>query len=508
MDAPVRNAERDRWDLKIVDMLPWASASDLARCSGRSAPSCYQAMAGMEESGDARCCSVSTGGQVWRRVVLSDGGRAVTLRRHQPEVVMWCCGKLEMVAGTYRLLGDVVATGRGRRLEEFRWEPGGLIEGLARFSDGWCAVLWSGWGETLGMLRRRLSIASDRGFPAGAWPGMWFVIVPDRLQADLVTRAAGEAGLEGSVLGVGALEGLPRGVRPDLRNSVGWYGAARRPAEEMEGPESPVPGGVWMGGGASRRLRVLWAAEQWPGADGQLLLRLSGCGRRGFGRELANLVSGGLLDESRHGGFVCGEAWRAFSARRDGVGWIAARGPLTGRWRRIGQGGCGMCWTVVGRLLREGAWRAGTSAERQTWCWDAARGRAGFGVACGVWPRPGNWLHASRWDLKGAVSALEGRRGVPAAGKGFWMPGAVCEGCARRVLCQLWQSIPGRVHVTYLVRTKSGQFIRYGNAQSPSSLRGGLDGGFAVRGARLGRVDSGPGEGVVARAAGVCWRGL
>ena len=383
MNAWSRKTEREHWVLGCVDMLPWASASDLSRCWGRSLPTCYQAMAYVEDRGEGRCVSVSTGGKVWRRLALVDYGRRGWLVRHQPDVVQWCCGKLELVEGTYRLLGDLVVAGRGRRLEEFRWEPAGLIEGVARFTDGWCVFSWSGRGETLWMLKRRLALVSERGFPGGGWPGRLFLIVPDRFQAALVDRAAAETGLGEWVVAVSVRGTLGRVVALDLDGSTGWYGAPRRPAEDADEVEVLGPGGVWVGGGARRKLRVLAVAEQWPGVDRPLLVRLSGCGRRGFGRELQGLLVGGLLEETGRGGYRCGEGWMAFAERRDGVLERDNRGPLNGRRRREwSRWLCGVVdrgWRVVPGWRAEGLYERGTP--------DVAVGyREGLGVAWrGVW---------------------------------------------------------------------------------------------------------------------------
>lgn len=336
MYVPLTNggSGRARLALEWLDTLPWASAWDLSRCCGRSLPASYRVLASLERSGRVGRFGVSTGGKSWQRFVLADDVSPGVLRRHQPDVVRWCRGNLELMEGTYRLLGDLVAAGRGRRLEEFRWEPGSLCGGAARFDDGWCVVLWSGRGESLIPLRVRLARVSERGFPGGARPGWFFLVVPDLFQADLALRAAEEAGIGSVVSAVLSCDGMVVGPELDLSGSIGWYGSVRRPVEVADVPEALGPGGVWTGGGARRRLRVLGGAEQWPGADGRLLLRLSGCGRRGFGVELGRLLSGGLLERLPRGGFGCGLAWRSYAARRDRVGEAGLEGPLVGRWRR------------------------------------------------------------------------------------------------------------------------------------------------------------------------------
>ena len=304
MDVMVRNVEREHWALACVDMLPWASASDLARCGGRSLPTCYQAMAHMEESGRGRCISVSTGGKTWRRVALVDHGRGGRLVRHQPDVVQWCCGKLELVEGAYRVLGDLVVAGRGRRLEEFRWEPGGLIDGVARFDDGWCAVSWSGRGETLSMLRRRLALVSGRGFPGGGWPGRWFVIVPDRFQAELVNRAAADAGLGDWVVAVSARDGSGRGPGPRREPGMVWRGAAAG------------GGGGWAG-----------SAGAGPGLDGWRrpaeIARLGSGGTVARGGPAAAVAAGGRQPAWLRTG-AAGPGGRRV-AGGDGTGWIPVR---------------------------------------------------------------------------------------------------------------------------------------------------------------------------------------
>ena len=265
---------REDWAVRCLDMLPWASAGDLARCCGRSGPVAYHALANLERAGLARCFGVSSGGGVCRRFVLSNRAAGGRLRRHQPALEQRCCGNLALVEGAYRLLGDVVAARSGRRLEEFRWVLDGACDGVARFDDGWCVVLWSGRSETLGALRRRLRRLVDRGFPGGGWPGLWCFVGSDLFQAHLALRAAGEVGLDsvaaaagggpavGSAFSLTGRSFLVGGGPASGGGSGGWGGAGGGgTGRAVDGGGSAAgPAGVGRGGGLAGSRRPVVAA--------------------------------------------------------------------------------------------------------------------------------------------------------------------------------------------------------------------------------------------------------
>ena len=356
----------DAWMVKRLEHLPLCSAADLAECFGRGYTTCYRVLRGLEEMGIVRGADVSVGWRRQRRYWLvgqgRDGALPEAMLRHPPRIMTRLAENLGAVEAAYRMVAAAVREGApNRELQEFRWlrESDVPWDAVARYSDGWMALMWSGVWQDRSSLRKRLermplNSADVAAIGGASRPGRYCFLVADEWQAELVRRGVREFGMDDICVVFNIQERTYEGDC-DLSRSRGWVTGVRSSepvsASNLGGLLEP---NLLCEEGGRNLYRVMMTLEQWPALKPKAIV---GMLRMSWTKVLAaldRLEQKGLIWRLSGGGYGVDDSWLAMAARRDRV-WNGRPSRMFGRRRveelyggRIGRHEVGLADLMTG----------------------------------------------------------------------------------------------------------------------------------------------------------------
>ena len=272
MSDDVKLGKAETRVLRGVCDMPLISAYELARVLGGVFSTASRRLNSLEQLELVDCALMGASFPAAKRYRLTPAGAR---RFFEPEVYFHLTRNVNKLAHMmpglewfYRVVARLPQIAGTGKFQSFHWRLKDGIDAVAHYEHGTVAFIWSGPWQTGARLAERLVELGRAAPQMGGWPALLCVVASDLWQADVVSGALYDFGLEQSAIVVCAETNLSTG-NPVLGGNTSELSprpllGSPRYSVRAEQPRMML--GVRGGRDASFIYRLLYLLEQFSGA--------------------------------------------------------------------------------------------------------------------------------------------------------------------------------------------------------------------------------------------------